>query len=296
MGSAQSLQNKNAITKYSLQIDRTSCQKVCYPYILVGSFFFIQFFASLFSIGKATAVEIVYTRISVLRKDMVPKSIVFPTGDELRQVVVDFESLCFLPHCAGAIDGTFMEINKPTLYGDNCFCYKRFSSIIVLGTVDARDIFVNVNAGRPGAVGDPYCYRNSKLKQTIDSNQWLSPVFSRKIRRMELRPYLVADAAFPLGPTIMKCYEEDNLLLYQRSFNYAVIRTRRVVKQAFGRLKSRWRVMSKTLLNDPIFAPKVATVCCDLHNICERYKCPYEKDVLANLHDFFLHHQQTGMM
>ncbi len=44
--------------------------------------------ASLFSIGKSTAVEIVHTGVSVLRKHMVPKSIVFPTGDELRQVVV----------------------------------------------------------------------------------------------------------------------------------------------------------------------------------------------------------------
>ena len=55
--------------------------------------------------------------------------------------------------------------------------------------------------------------------------------------------------------------------------------------QAFGHLKGRWRVMSKTLLNDLIFAAKVATVCCGLYNIFQRYKCFYE-DVLANLHDF----------
>ena len=80
--------------------------------------------------------------------------------------------------------------------------------IIVLGTVDARGIFVSVNAGRPVSLGDSYCYKNSKLKQMIDSNQWLSPVFSRTIRRMKLRLYLVTDAAFPLGATVMKCLKE----------------------------------------------------------------------------------------
>ena len=139
----------------------------------LAHFLSFNFLASLFSIDNSTAVVIVHTGISVLRKHMVFKSIVFPTEDKLIQVVVDFESLCFLPHCAESIDGTFMEINIPTLYGETYFCYKRFF-IIVLGTVDARGISVNVNAGRPVSLGDSYCYKNSKLKQMIDSNQWLS--------------------------------------------------------------------------------------------------------------------------
>ena len=64
----------------------------------------------------------------------------FPTASELEQVMVDFEALCGLPFCAGALDGTFMPIKKPEEFGDTYFCYKKFCSIIVLGCVDARGI------------------------------------------------------------------------------------------------------------------------------------------------------------
>ena len=35
----------------------------------------------------------------------------------------------------------------------------------------------------------------------------------------------------------MKCFDEDPMRPHYVSFNYSVIRTRRVVEQAFGRLK-----------------------------------------------------------
>ena len=40
----------------------------------------------------------------------------------------------------------------------------------MLGCVDARGIFISVNSGRPGSVGDSYTFRNSQLKQNIDNN------------------------------------------------------------------------------------------------------------------------------
>ena len=43
----------------------------------------------------------------IFRKHMVTESIKFPTGGELVQVMTDFEGLCKLPGCCGAIDGTF---------------------------------------------------------------------------------------------------------------------------------------------------------------------------------------------
>ena len=83
-------------------------------------------------------------------------TILFPTGVELEQVVCDFESLCGMPHCSGALDGTFMKIQRPTEFGDLYFCYKCFTAIIVFGCVNGQGIFMitYVNAGRPGSVGD----------------------------------------------------------------------------------------------------------------------------------------------
>ena len=99
--------------------------------------------------------------------------------------------------------------------------------------------------------------------------------------QIELRD--VADAAFALASNMMKCYDDSTALApFKRSFNYSLIHTRRVVEQAFGRLKGRWRIMDKCNLNDPVFARRVALVCCALHNVCERHQCPFEDSWLPD--------------
>jgi hypothetical protein len=56
---------------------------------------------------------------------MVPSSICLPAGQELSQVLYNFEALCHLPQCAGrALDGTFMRIEKPLKFVDS---YKKNS-------------------------------------------------------------------------------------------------------------------------------------------------------------------------
>ena len=155
------------------------------------------------------------------------------------------------------------------------FCYKKFIALIVLACVDARGVFVYVNADRPGSIGDSYTYRHSLLFQKIASDEWLahSP---RTISAVNVKPFIVADSAFHLSSTCMKCYEVGQPA-YRRSFNYSLIRTRRVVERAFGRLKGRWKLMDgKYSLKDPVLVRQVAVVCCTLHNMCEKHQCPFE--------------------
>ena len=98
----------------------------------------------------------------------------------------------------------------------------------------------------------------------------------RTISGLHVKPFVVADSAFPLDPTCLKCYDVVQAP-YHRSFNYSLIRTRRVVEQAFGRLKGCWKIMDgQCSLRDPVFARQVAVVCCGLHNICERHQCAFE--------------------
>ena len=94
------------------------------------------------------------------------------------------------------------------------------------------EFFVSVNSGRPGSVGDSLAFRKSSLKRKIDSGKWLHVAHAKLINGQEVRPFLVTDSAFLLSPTVVKL-----LTARQKSFNYAVIRTRRFVAQAFGRLK-----------------------------------------------------------
>lgn len=240
--------------------------------------------ARIYCVGKSTAVCIVHLGVSVPREHLVPESILFPTGPELSQVICDFEALCGLPCCGGAIDGTFMPIVKPTNFGDSYWCYKHFCAIIVLGCVDARGIFTSVNSGRPGSVGDSYTFKHSALQQNIDCGKWLS-ARPQRIRSVDIRPFLVADAAFSLSPTCMKCYDSQSQLTPEQfRFNYALIRSRRVVEQAFGRLKGRWKVnvVQRSRVRDPVFASTIATVCCALHNVCERHNCKFEESWLPD--------------
>ena len=164
-----------------------------------------------------------------------------------------------------------MAMKKPSDFGDTYFCYKKFIAMIVLACVDVRGIFTYVNAGRLGSLGDSYTYRHSLLFQKIASGEWLahSP---RTISGVNMKPFIIADSAFPLSSTCMKCCEVGQPG-YRRSFSYSLIRMMRV----FGGLKGRWNIMDgKCSIKDPVFVRQVAVVCCALHNMCKRHQCPFE--------------------
>ena len=55
---------------------------------------------------------IVHDFIEVLHQNMVPKEIVFPKGNEINRVMAEFETLCNLTQCAGAMDGTFFHMKS----------------------------------------------------------------------------------------------------------------------------------------------------------------------------------------
>ena len=149
------------------------------------------------------------------------------------------------------------------------------SAIIVLACVDGRGIFTYINAGRPGSVSNSYTYRHSVMCQEVASGEWLAHL-PRTIEGVSVTPFVMADSVFPLEPACIKCYEIGQPS-YRRSFNYSLIRIRRVVEQAFGRLKGWWKIMDgRCMVNDPVFARHVSMVCCTFHNVCERHNYAFE--------------------
>ena len=81
---------------------------------------------------------------------------------------------------------------------------------------------------------------------------------------IEVLPYLVGDGALKLTEHLMKCFEVGNPNPAQFNFNYALIRTRRVVECTFGRLKGRFRLLINTRLRPPVVVTKVTRICCTL--------------------------------
>ncbi|XP_065193105.1 uncharacterized protein LOC135824300 [Sycon ciliatum] len=171
-------------------------------------------------------------------------------------------------------------MKKPALYGDSYWCYKHRIAILLLAAVDARGIFTYVNVGNPGSVGDAAAYINSRLFDNLTTRQWLT-VPEKTIGNNRVLPYLVGDAAFALSSSLMKCFSNP-VTPQEKTFNFRLIRTRRVVEQAFGRLKGRFRILVKNNYSDPDFVSDVTLVCCALHNVCERCQCPFESSWVIN--------------
>jgi hypothetical protein len=197
----------------------------------------------------------------------------FPRLGDLLPVMDGFADLASLPGCCGAMDGTFVKMPCPK--GDDSasyHCYKGYNAILVLAVVDSNGRFMYVDANNGGAVGDATVFSGSLLKQRMDDGTYLSLPPDAHVHTKhgaEIQPYLLGDSAFALSKNMMKCYQSKTVTLKEMHFNYACIRTRRVVECAFGRLKARWRIMSGTTVRAPYTVACMTLVCAALHNFCQ---------------------------
>ena len=117
----------------------------------------------LYCTGASTAHAIVHAAVSVFKDILVPSAIKVPSGRELEDVMNGFRDIAQLRMCAGAVDGTFVHIKKPALWGDTYWCFKNFIAIHMLAECDHRCQFTNVDVGRAGCVGDAFSYAKSSL-------------------------------------------------------------------------------------------------------------------------------------
>ena len=69
----------------------------------------------------------------------------------------------------------------------------------------------------------------------------------------------------------------------QDSFNVRMNRVRVFIEMAFGRLKSRWRILLKRIDTNVIFVPEIVACCCVLHNIIESRKDEFNVQWLSFL-------------
>ena len=247
--------------------------------LAIGMFFLahgstFQAIATTFRIGTATAFKIVHQCIDIMKVSIVPAAIKFPHGPELQRVIASFRGKHRLPLCAGALDGTFIIMKKPALWGDTYWCYKNRIAILMLGVCDDKGLFTHVDVGRAGSVGDAFAFNHSRLKDRLDADTWLHE-YEEDIDGILVKPYLIADSAFPLSPKVMKNY--DRLAhQHQRVFNRALTSSRQIIENAFGSLKGRWHVLTDNFIRDPAFIRDIALVCTALNNVCERSQCPYD--------------------
>ncbi len=236
-----------------------------------------------FSVSTPAVCKILHETIPILNAKLCNRFITFPTGAKLTSVVNAHELMGGLPMCAGAIDGTFVEMKKPTGEHNHVWwCYKNKIGILVLAVVDDCKVFTYVKAGAPASAGDASVYDKSALKMHLENGTLFASDVSREVEGVTVRPFIVGVAAFPLAPYLIKCYGgARHASSKEGAFNAAVVTTRREVEMAFGAAKGRWRAMLHGFgSQDPDFVTAATEVCFALHNICELAKQPFDPALL----------------
>lgn len=226
--------------------------------------------ASLFGIGKTSVQRYVQQFLKALcrrKKDFIK----WYQPDEILSIIETFESKYKYPMAIGAIDGSHIPINPPLDGKADYLCRKGYPSVILQGVVDCKFKFRDIYANTAGAAHDATVFYRSPLSRLIHTNM---PALSRTIGEVEVPVHLLGDPAYPLSDKIVKGYVGNNLTPEEESFNVYHSSARMCVEIAFGRLKSRWRILQKKIDMQTTCTPRIITACCILHNICEDWKAP----------------------
>lgn len=102
-------------------------------------------------------------------------------------------------------------------------------------------------------------------------------------------PYtIVADAAFPLKPYLLKPYYKDKLVNNDANkiFNYRLSRARRCVENAFVILRARFRVFHGPMQVQPDMVDKIVLAACCLHNFLRSQTSLSADKLEENLMDY----------
>jgi hypothetical protein len=148
-------------------------------------------------------------------KDGDSKNTLWPSTPAAQQQVMNgFRMKYQLPGCLGAIHGSLIPQRKPAKEqanqdADSYYGYKGGMASILSAVGDADLKFRILSTGTPASVGDAGLFGRSQLKMCIDEGMLREvqvPLTMHDGSVNQIHPYLVGDAAFPLGQHMLKVY------------------------------------------------------------------------------------------
>jgi len=225
--------------------------------------------AHLFGVARCTVCMIVHDTCKAIISTLQKTFISFPRGQELKAAAEGFKSKTGMIQCVGSIDGCHIPITPPALNHTDYYNRKGWYSVVLQGIVDSNYLFRDVCVGWPGSVHDARVFSNSGIFTKLTSEKVLDCNYLR-IQDKNISLFLIGDSAYPLKTFLMKPFAFNTALTNQQKvFNYNLSKARIVVENAFGRLKARWRRLTKRNEMNVSNVPHIVTACCVLHNICE---------------------------
>ncbi|KAL4319237.1 hypothetical protein GQ457_18G012760 [Hibiscus cannabinus] len=216
-----------------------------------------------FGLGISTCHKLVLEVCSAIKAILMPKFVQWPDDNKLKKIKDEFESATGIPNVGGAIYTTHLPITAPKANAAAYFnkkhterTQKNSYSITLQGIVDRSGVFTDVFIGLPGSMSD---------EQILEK----SPFYRSGINGDLKEIWVVGSGGYPLMEWVMVPYSHRNLTWGQHAFNEKIEEIGEVGREAFGRLKGRWRCLQKRSEVKLQELPVVLGACCVLHNICE---------------------------
>ncbi|KAL1447466.1 hypothetical protein MTO96_044281 [Rhipicephalus appendiculatus] len=226
--------------------------------------------AELFAIGRST-VNLLYKEFcKAVLKNLEEDWVKMISPADMEEHMREFFAVTGFPQGVGALDGCHFPVSPPKKHASDYYNYKGWYSMILLALVDHRYRFRYTNVGSPGRCHDSFVYGRSALCRAIETGAFKRPTAT--IEGVCVPPIVLCDQAFALSPNLQKPYANAQPDTQERAYNYNLSKTRRVVENAFGRVKARFRFIMKRMECNLTTTTLVIKACCVLHNICEGFQ------------------------
>ena len=250
--------------------------------------------ANTFGIHVCTASKTIHDVCEAISYHLGPKYIKLPQNEEqMREKIAEFEAKYGFIQAFGCIDGTHIPIKRPQENSQDYYCYKGFFSLNVQAVCDYRGQFMDVDCRWPGSVHDAKVFANSTINKKLRDEE-LPMTYQELIKgRSKVGCYVIGDPAYPLTPYCMKEYETCNSDS-EVIFNNILRSARNPVECAFGRLKGRWRFLTKPVDLNLDFVPIVVYACFVLHNFCEQNSSFVDNDLVQQQYEVQIINQQQA--
>ena len=183
----------------------------------------------------------------------------WPNETQIAVVEQQFRNMAQFPGVIGTVDGCHVPILAPDYCQTDYLDRNHTHSVNLMAICDAAKKFTYCFAGYPGSVHDQRVFSNSAMGQAVENSS---------LQHFPSTYYhIVGDSAFQLQQHVMVPYKDTGCLtVTQMNYNKKLSQTRRIIENAFGFLKGRFRRL-KRLECKLARIPPTIIACCVLHNL-----------------------------
>ena len=182
-------------------------------------------------------------------------------ANELRGFIENYEFPCI-----GAWDGFHVYISSKL---KNFYNFKHRYSISNMALVGYNKRILDLTVGAPGSTHDARFLRNTSLYRKILHGDALpNKTVNLGDDYGEIPLVTIGDSAFPRFPWLVKGFNSNTIDPKERLYNLKLSSACVVTENAYGMLKSRFRILYKKTEMKVFNLKYIIMTCTMLHNLC----------------------------